>query len=116
MAAHDRLESSTIVGRSSSTIENADAVTELEVTEYRDAIASVYPFNVKRDDKGRWTIPSHGNYPADAKDKVAKAATLLVGLKKQASSTTRRSAIRSSASSIRSNPAATSPVAASASR
>ena len=27
----------------------------------------------ERDDKGRWTIPSHGNYPADAKDKVAGA-------------------------------------------
>jgi len=71
-------------GKEFFSIENTDSVTELEVTEYRDASASIHAFNVKRDDKGRWTIPSHGNYPADAKDKVAKAATLLVGLEKQA--------------------------------
>lgn len=63
---------------------DADAVAELEVTEFRDDVGSVYAFNVKRDDKGRWTIPSHGNYPADAKDRMGKAAALLVGLTKQA--------------------------------
>lgn len=56
-------------------------VAELEVIEYRDA---PFPFAVKRDDKGRWTIPSHSGYPADAKDRVAKAATLMIGLKKDA--------------------------------
>lgn len=61
-----------------------EQVAELEVTEYREALGGIYPFNVKRDDKGRWTIPSHGSYPADAKDRMGKAAALLVGLTKQA--------------------------------
>ena len=37
---------------------------------------------MKRDDKGRWTIPSHGNYPADAKDRMGKAAAMMIGLRK----------------------------------
>lgn len=60
----------------------SDLVAELEVVEFRDAAGAAYPFVVKRDDKGRWTIPSHGNYPADAKDRVGKAAAMLIGLKK----------------------------------
>ncbi|MEO6597431.1 MAG: DUF4340 domain-containing protein [Planctomycetota bacterium] len=63
---------------------DADAVTQLEVSEFREASSDVYQFSVKRDDKGRWTIPSHGNYPADAKDRMGKAAALLIGLKKDA--------------------------------
>lgn len=64
--------------------DNGDAVAELEVAEFREATSNVYQFNVKRDDKGRWTIPSHGNYPADAKDRMGKAASMLIGLKKDA--------------------------------
>ena len=60
------------------------AVTELEVIEFREATGAAYPFAVKRDEKGRWTIPSHGNYPADAKDRMGKAAALMIGLKKDA--------------------------------
>ena len=36
----------------------------------------------KRDEKGVWTIPSHGNSPADANDQMGKAAAMLIGLKK----------------------------------
>jgi hypothetical protein len=64
--------------------DNGDAVAELEVSEFREATSDVYQFNVKRDEKGRWTIPSHGNYPADAKDRMGKAAAMLIGLKKEA--------------------------------
>lgn len=62
----------------------ADQVAELEVVEFRESSGAAYPFVVKRDDKGRWTIPSHHGYPADAKDRVGKAATMLIGLKKEA--------------------------------
>ncbi|MFY9342563.1 MAG: DUF4340 domain-containing protein [Planctomycetota bacterium] len=62
---------------------DGNAVAELEVVEFREASAAAYPFVVKRDDKGRWTIPSHGNYAADAKDRMGKAAAMLIGLKKQ---------------------------------
>ena len=46
----------------------------------------VHPFTVaqlKHAGKGpvRWSIPSHNDYPADAKDQVATAATALMGLK-----------------------------------
>ncbi|MBL8729456.1 MAG: DUF4340 domain-containing protein [Planctomycetes bacterium] len=60
-----------------------DTVSTLEVIEFKEAAGAAYPFVVQRDDKGRWTIPSHGNYPADAKDRMGKAAALLIGLKKQ---------------------------------
>ncbi|MBZ0152666.1 MAG: DUF4340 domain-containing protein [Planctomycetes bacterium] len=63
---------------------DAAAATELEVIEFREAAGAAYPFVVKRDDKGRWTIPSHSNYLADAKDRMGKAAALLIGLEKSA--------------------------------
>lgn len=63
---------------------DAAVATELEVLEFREAAGAAYPFVVKRDDKGRWTIPSHSNYPADAKDRMGKAAALLIGLEKSA--------------------------------
>ena len=34
-----------------------------------------------RDGKTRWAIPSHFDYPADAKDHLAEAASLLMGIK-----------------------------------
>jgi hypothetical protein len=61
---------------------DGDKVAALEVSEFREASTDVYQFVVKRDDKGRWTIPSHGGYPADAKDRMGKAAAMLIGLTK----------------------------------
>jgi hypothetical protein len=58
------------------------AIAELELTAFRPESSSVYAFIVKRDEKGVWTIPSHGNYPADANDQMGKAAAMLIGLKK----------------------------------
>lgn len=60
-----------------------DAVAQLEVTAFREASSDVYIFSVTRDDKGVWTIPSHGNYPADASQQMGKAAAMLIGLRKQ---------------------------------
>lgn len=54
----------------------------LEVTEFNADKAEARKFAVQRDKDGRWTIPSHGNYPADAKDRMGKAAALMIGLKK----------------------------------
>ena len=58
------------------------AIAELELTAFRAESSSIYAFVVKRGDKGVWTIPSHGNYPADANDQMGKAAAMLIGLKK----------------------------------
>lgn len=53
----------------------------LEVVEYDDATATARPFKVEFK-RGKWTIPSHYNYPADAKDRLAKTAAALVDLKR----------------------------------
>lgn len=58
------------------------AAVELEVTEFSEEKATARKFAVRRDKDGRWTIPSHGGYPADAKDRMGKAAAMLIGLTK----------------------------------
>lgn len=55
---------------------------DMEVTEFSEEKASASKFAVHRDKDGLWTIPSHYGYPADAKDRVGKAAAMLIGLKK----------------------------------
>src|SRR5262245_19202606 len=56
------------------------AATSLEVVDYDAATASVIPFKVELDaaagpgGKKRWVIPSHYDYPADAKDRLARTA------------------------------------------
>ncbi len=60
------------------------AVTSLEIVEFDEDSATVRPFTVAQVDvkgKTRWVIPSHFDYPADAKDQVAAAASALMGLK-----------------------------------
>ncbi len=60
------------------------SVTDMQITEFDEETAELRPFEVAVVDvKGekRWRIPSHYNYPADAKDQVAKAAASLLGLK-----------------------------------
>ncbi len=61
-------------------------VASLEVVKFDEARGEVHPFTVaqiKHKGKGpvRWSIPSHDDYPADAKDQVAAAATALMGLR-----------------------------------
>lgn len=55
-------------------------VTSLEVTRYDEATSTVRPFKVEQDSKRKWLIPSHENYPTDAKDQLAEAATSLTNL------------------------------------
>jgi hypothetical protein len=54
---------------------------EIEVYEPDPDTATVKIFNVKYE-KGLWRIPSHHGYPADAADRMANAASSLIGLKK----------------------------------
>jgi hypothetical protein len=58
-----------------------NACTDLEVVEYDDSTASARQFRVMFKD-GRWVIPSHHNYPADAKDRLAKTAAGVTDLAK----------------------------------
>jgi hypothetical protein len=57
------------------------ACTDLEVVDYDPSTASSTEFKVMFRD-GRWVIPSHHNYPADAKDRLAKTAAGVTDLRK----------------------------------
>lgn len=58
--------------------------TALEVIEYDELTGAPRPFKVQVVD-GQWSIPSHHNYPADGKDRLAKTASSVIDLKKQRS-------------------------------
>ncbi len=58
-----------------------NACTTLEVIDYDTATAQVKPFKVTNRD-GRWVIPSHYDYPADAKQRLVDTATGVIGLTK----------------------------------
>lgn len=55
--------------------------TALEIWEFDEATASAKPFRVEFA-AGKWTIPSHSSYPADAKERLAKTAAAVIDLKK----------------------------------
>lgn len=55
--------------------------TTLEVIEFDEETASATPFKVTFKD-GLWTIPSHHDYPADGKDRLAKTAAGVIGIRK----------------------------------
>jgi hypothetical protein len=59
----------------------ADNAVELEITTYDEDAARLKSFSVKRDDLGQWVIPSHNDYPADAEEQMAAAATAFNALK-----------------------------------
>lgn len=61
--------------------EDPTSATAMEVIDYNPDTASALPFKVSRED-GRWVIPSHHDYPADAKDRLARTAAGVIGLKK----------------------------------
>lgn len=58
-----------------------NAATSLEVVDYDASTGSAFPFKVTFED-GRWVIPSHYNYPADAKDRLAQTAAGIIQIKK----------------------------------
>jgi hypothetical protein len=49
----------------------------LEIVSFDDKLATLRPFKVSQSG-GVWVLPAHENYPADAKDQLAAAATELV--------------------------------------
>jgi len=59
--------------------ELADAAkaASLEIVSFDDELATLRPFKVAQSG-GVWVLPAHENYPADAKDQLAAAATELV--------------------------------------
>jgi hypothetical protein len=53
----------------------------LEIISYDEDTAALEPFKVAQVN-GRWAIPSHSNYPADAANQLAAAATSMMDLEK----------------------------------
>jgi hypothetical protein len=58
-------------------LSDAAKAASLEILTYDDELATLKPFKVVQSG-GVWVLPSHDNYPADAKDQLASAATELV--------------------------------------
>ena len=58
-----------------------NTATTLEVIEFDEETAAARPFKVTFQD-GKWTIPSHHDYPADGKDRLAKTAAGVIGIRK----------------------------------
>lgn len=56
---------------------DAAKATSLEIVSFDDALAALKTFKVAQVD-GVWVLPANENYPADAKDQLAAAATELI--------------------------------------
>ena len=59
------------------------AAKSLEIFEYDENLATISRFKIEYED-GVWRIPSHNNYPAEAKDELYKVAASLIGVKREA--------------------------------
>jgi len=59
---------------------DATKAASLEIVSYDDELSTLHPFKVIQSG-GVWVLPAHQNYPADAKEQLAAAATALVDLK-----------------------------------
>ena len=57
------------------------AAKAMEIIEYDQDTATVHPFKVAQI-KGRWSIPSHDDYPADAARQLAEAAANVIDAEK----------------------------------
>jgi hypothetical protein len=53
----------------------------LEIKQYDEATARPKTFMVAQDASGRWVLPSHGNYPADAESQLKAVAETLADLR-----------------------------------
>src|SRR5687768_8571959 len=59
------------------------AAKSLEIIKFDETTAELRPFKVAHE-QGRWVVPSHGDYPADAENQLRDAAAGLIDLKAMA--------------------------------
>lgn len=57
-------------------LSDAAKAASLEIVSYDDELSTLHPFKVMQSG-GVWVLPAHQNYPADAKEQLAAAATLV---------------------------------------
>lgn len=62
---------------------DAAAAKSLEVASYNADNATVRPFAIIQDKSGMWRIPYAHNYPADGKERLAKTATSMLGIRRE---------------------------------
>lgn len=62
---------------------NPNDATSLKVTVFDEEQATIQSFEVEQID-GVWRIPTHYNYPADATEQLAKTASSIIGIKREA--------------------------------
>lgn len=65
------------------------AATSLQVVEFDAATARAAGFKVEFKN-GKWVIPSHHDYPADAKERLAKTSAMVIGIVKEKIQTDRK--------------------------
>lgn len=61
--------------------EDLNSAATLEVFAFNEETGEPVPFKVTNEN-GKWTIPSHHDYPADGKDRLAQTAASIIQLKK----------------------------------
>jgi hypothetical protein len=54
---------------------------KLEIKQFDETLAKAATFEVTQQSGGRWTLPSHGNYPADAESQLKAVAETFADLK-----------------------------------
>ncbi len=64
--------------------QDPDAAKSLQVVNYNSETASIRIFGVEQGPDGIWRIPTRNGYPVDGKDRLAKSATSVIGLKREA--------------------------------
>jgi Domain of unknown function (DUF4340) len=63
-----------------SDLDDVSSAQTFEITQYDETEAKLSSFSVAKE-RGRWVIPSHHNYPADAEEQLKKISSLFVDLK-----------------------------------
>lgn len=63
---------------------DASAAKSLQVVSYNPDTAEAKLFGVEQGSDGVWRIPSRNNYPVDGKDRLAKTATSVIDIKREA--------------------------------
>lgn len=62
-------------------LKDGNAAQGMEIVSFDEKLSALKKFEIKKDVNGRWVLPSHKNYPADAKKQLVDAASSLVELK-----------------------------------
>jgi hypothetical protein len=63
----------------------------LRVVAFNDETATISRFGIAQKSPGQWVIPTHYDYPADARDRLNRTANSIIGIKRGAQKASRES-------------------------